>query len=94
MPRELAEEAAGLIRSVLGAPTRIWWFGSWVRGTAVPRSDIDLAVDAGRSLEASESARLREVLDSLSTLRGIDLVDLHALNEIRREAILREGIEL
>ena len=42
--REVAQLAASALRTELGEETRVLWFGSWPRGDAGPRSDIDLAV--------------------------------------------------
>ncbi len=92
--RELAERAAASIRRILGGETRVYWFGSWIWGTPVSRSDIDLAVDIGRPLQPEEVTRLRDELDTLPTLRGIDLVDLHGLSQDRRKLIVEEGMEL
>lgn len=50
-------------------------FGSVARGQARRRSDIDVAVDAGRPLSANEKIRLTEDL-ALATGRPVDLVDL------------------
>jgi predicted nucleotidyltransferase len=92
--RQLAMQAATVLREHLPTGSRVIWFGSWVLGTAVARSDIDLAIDAGRVLEPGEFARLRDDLDRLATLRGFDLVDLHVLSDARREQVLSEGLEL
>lgn len=89
---ELARRAAGAIRDVLGPSTRVLWYGSWIRGTAVPRSDIDLAVFDDRPIAPATMARVRERVDDLRTLRKIDLVDVHAVGNSMRERILSEGV--
>jgi predicted nucleotidyltransferase len=46
-------------------------FGSRAKGTAMPRSDFDIAVSGVSDIES-----LREALDNIPTLYKIDLVDL------------------
>ncbi len=87
----LVERAAASARSVLGPSLRVIWFGSWVRGEAAPRSDIDLALDAGAPIALERFARVRESVESLPTLRTFDLVDLHTASEALREIIRVEG---
>ena len=90
----LARDAAELIRGVLGGGVQIYWFGSWVTGQPVERSDIDLAVDLGRELTGVERSRIRDTLEELPTLRKIDILDLRSVGAERRNQIIAEGREL
>ena len=90
----LVSRAADAVRELLGPATRVLWYGSWVSGTAVPRSDVDLAVAADRQIPPVLMARLREQIDALPTLRKIDLVDVHQVGDALRERILSEGLVL
>lgn len=90
----LAREVARLARDALGKETRVIWFGSWIDGGAVDRSDLDLAVDTGRKIPPPRFARLLEKVEHLRTLRKIDLLDLRAIGEGSRRHILEEGVEL
>ena len=90
----LAAEVAGIVREVVGPTTVVLWYGSWVRGTAVPRSDVDLAIVGERTVLPIEMARLRERIDELPTLRKIDLVDAHAVGDTMNARILSEGVAL
>lgn len=92
--RSLAEQAASTIRARLGRGTTVLWFGSWVRGTAVPRSDVDLAIDSGAPLSGVERASLDGDIEHLPTLRGIDIVDLRSVAPEFRARVLREGVPL
>jgi predicted nucleotidyltransferase len=78
----------------MGPTTRVLWYGSWVRGTAVLRSDVDLAIVGDRRVPPSVMACLRERIDELPTLRKIDLVDTSAVAEAMRQRILSEGVAL
>lgn len=65
-------------------------FGSLVAGKGHMESDLDLAVDAGRRLTASEKIALTSEL-ARRTGRPIDLVDLHTVGEPLLGQILRHG---
>ena len=88
----LAALVAQAVRELTGPSTRVLWYGSWIRGTAVPRSDVDLAVAGDRSIPPVVMARLRERIDELPTPRKIDLVDIHAVGDAMRDRILSEGV--
>lgn len=62
-------------------------FGSWTKGTASERSDIDIAVTNVKDIE-----ELREDIESIPTLRSFDIVDIgHCKNELLLEEIRQYG---
>jgi predicted nucleotidyltransferase len=65
-------------------------FGSLAAGEGRSASDLDLAVDAGRRLTASEKMALISELAG-STGRPVDLVDIHAIGEPLLGQILQHG---
>ena len=65
-------------------------FGSLAAGAGRMESDLDLAVDAGRSLTAIEKMALISEL-AASTGRPIDLVDIHTVGEPLLGQILQHG---
>ncbi len=65
-------------------------FGSLASGEGHFESDLDLAVDAGRSLTADEKMALISELAG-RTGRPVDLVDIHAVGEPLLWEILRQG---
>ena len=65
-------------------------FGSLATGKGRAESDLDLAVDAGRSLTASEKMALISEL-AQRTGRPIDLVDIHTVGEPLLGQILQHG---
>jgi uncharacterized protein len=65
-------------------------FGSLAVGKGRVESDLDLAVDAGRRLTASEKMVLISELAG-RTGRPVDLVDIHAVGEPLLGQILRHG---
>lgn len=93
-PREIAEQVARLARQILGPNIEVLWFGSWVKGTAQPHADIDIAVTASEAIPLQEMAALRDAIDHLPTLHEIDLIDLLTVGQTFREEILGHGIYL
>ena len=65
-------------------------FGSLAAGEGRAESDLDLAVDAGRRLTASEKIALVSELAG-RTGRSVDLVDIHAVGEPLLGQILQHG---
>jgi len=68
-------------------------FGSLVKGSARPDSDLDLAVDAGRLLDSEETLRLIQEL-AVASSRPVDLVDLHRAGPVLLRQILLHGRRL
>jgi len=91
---ELARSVARIVREELGPGTRLWLFGSWARGVAAPRSDLDVAFECGGPTDIVAKLDAQERVEHLPTLRSIDLVDLEHSGDHIRSAVLREGIPL
>jgi predicted nucleotidyltransferase len=90
----LARDVARLARERIAPDTRVILFGSWARGVAAPRSDLDIAIHAGKPIRPAVMQRLQFACEELRTLRKIDLVDLYAADPQLRANVLAEGIEL
>lgn len=93
-PQQIAQEVATLARCMLGADIEIIWFGSWPKGTAHSRADIDIAVSGPTAFPPERLAELRAGTDEMATLHEIDLVDLHTVGERFKQEILRHGTRL
>lgn len=61
-----------------GRRYRLYLFGSRARGTASPRSDYDLGVQADGQIDLATLAEIRDDLEQLPVLQRIELVDLTA----------------
>jgi len=68
-------------------------YGSVARGEARRDSDIDVAVQAPKALDAGEKMRLIEDL-AVATGRAVDLVDLRTVGEPLLGQILKHGIQV
>lgn len=71
---------------------RVYLFGSWAQGHALPTSDLDIALDTGRPIETPIFMKIADALDELPTLRKIDLLDLQSVDQEFRVRVLREGV--
>ena len=91
---QLAREIAELVRARIAPDARVILFGSWAKGTAFPRSDLDIAVAAGSPIRPAKLERLAAEFENLRTLRKIDLVDVEAAGSELRAEIQTHGIDL
>lgn len=91
---ELARSVARIVREELGIQTRVWLFGSWAKGTAAPRSDLDVAFEANADVDPRARLRIDDRLEALPTLRKIDLVNLEQVGEPFRTRVLSAGLPL
>ena len=75
------------------SPQRVILYGSRARGDNVPKSDIDLAVDAppGRHRVRAHFDLLGNLERDPPTLLGIDIVFLDEVGEEFRLRVVREG---
>ena len=88
---ELAAEAARLAREILGPTIEVIWFGSWPRGRAHERSDVDIAIRCPADVPRDRLRRVREAIDALPTLYSIDVLDLHDASPVLAEEVERYG---
>ncbi len=88
----LVEEVVDVIRRhVPEGPLCVYLFGSWAQGKALNVSDLDIAFDTGSLLEFGVYTGMALEVGDLLTLRKIDLVDMHTVDDGFREAILACG---
>lgn len=81
--RILAEHAPGL---------EVRAFGSRVRGTAKPHSDLDLALMTTQPLSLDQEAKLHEAFDESSLPFKVDLLDWAATSASFQTLIWRDGV--
>lgn len=75
-------EYAADLRARRREVTRIFWYGSWVRGDATPSSDVDLCV-----VVAEDDRKPRDRLPDYLPTRFPVGVDLVVLSEAELEAL-------
>lgn len=86
---DIIKEAAGIIQERLGKEYKILLFGSWARGDAMERSDIDIGILGPREVPWPKMVRILGRIRKIQTLRKIDIVDLAAKERGFRENVLR-----
>jgi len=83
-----------ILRTYLPPHAKTWVFGSRVTGRARCHSDLDLAIDAGRSLTLAEIAELAEAFSDSDLPYKVDLVDWQEIDGRWRQAIVSERVAL
>ncbi len=72
-------------------PDRLILFGSRAKGTAHKGSDIDVAVEGGKSLEYREERKLKEKIEEVSGIYFVDIVFLGKISKDFRDMIMETG---
>lgn len=70
---------------------RLALFGSHIKGTVTPNSDIDILVDFEETPDFFEFVRVKERLEKILHNKSIDLVTFQALKSERQRKILDEA---
>ncbi len=95
-PAEIALEDAerGIMLAILNAAlppgVTVGVFGSRAAGEPRRYSDLDLAIDAGRSLTLDETVALADAFEQSHLPWRVDLIDLHAVSADFRRLIERD----
>lgn len=89
------ERSKKIIIAVISAiipEAKIILFGSRARGDFGARSDIDIAIDAGKPVDILLIGEVKEMLSASNISLKIDLVDLNQVSNDLANNIKREGI--
>lgn len=73
---------------------RIFLFGSRARGTAHPRSDIDIGIEGPIPVPYETLASIIEDIEESPTLYSVDVVDFRRLPEAFRAVALQHIAEI
>lgn len=77
------------ILQVMFPQVKIYLYGSRAKGTFHDRSDIDLAIDAGKKVSLEVA---RDAVAAVAMPYKIDLVDLNLISPDFKEEILKDAI--
>jgi predicted nucleotidyltransferase len=83
-----------ILRSGLEEGSRAWVFGSRAKGTARRGSDLDLAIDAGRSLTLHDLAVLNTAFDDSNLPYAVDVLDWRSADPAFRAMVEADRVEL
>lgn len=93
--KKVLKEAVRIMRRYLPEDEyRIVLFGSWTKETAHAASDLDIGIVGPRKIDAATLLRIRDEVERIPTLRGIDVVDFADADERFRNAALRTAQSL
>lgn len=70
---------------------KVYLFGSRARGDFNERSDVDIAIDAGRPMTLTEKGQIISMIDALNMPQKIDIVDFQRAPAALQNNILKEG---
>ncbi|TDM08093.1 MAG: hypothetical protein C4K60_00855 [Ideonella sp. MAG2] len=90
LPHHLQEVLQILARHVPNIEVRA--FGSRVKGTAKPYSDLDLALMTTQPLPLAQEAALKEAFDEASLPFKVDVLDWASTAPAFRQLIAQDGV--
>ena len=91
---EMIQEIKRILQKHFSEETEIWLFGSQASGTSLPTSDIDIGLLGKEKIDPLFMIKIKEELEEIPSLRSIDLVDLHLINETFKQQVLKNGKRL
>ncbi len=83
-----------ILQKHLDEHTKIWVFGSRAKGLAKKFSDLDLAIDAGKTLSFDKLTDLEDAFVESDFAYKVDIVDLQNVKESFKQIITEQAIEL
>lgn len=92
--KEIENQVVRIVRRNLGKEVKVYLFGSWAKGKAQPTSDVDIAIDTGKKIDFIVFSKIRSEIDSIPTLRKIDVIDLNSSNKKFSDTILKYALAL
>lgn len=92
MKNAIPKEKIIKIIEIFFPTAKIILFGSRARKDYSERSDVDIAIDAGRALSMTEKGQILSMIDALNMPQTVDIVDLHRAPDALKNNILEEGI--
>ena len=90
----IIQQTSSIIRKHLSRDYRIMLFGSQAKGDALTTSDVDIAVVGKEKVPPLTMAKIRDEVQEIRTLRGIDVVDLMTVDESYRKNVLSYAKEI
>jgi len=83
-----------IIRRNLAERYKIVLFGSTARNDATDRSDLDIGIVGSEEVPWETMIAIRSEVDTIPTLRTIDVVDLLSVSDSFRESALRTAKDI
>ncbi|HLD20664.1 MAG TPA: nucleotidyltransferase domain-containing protein [Patescibacteria group bacterium] len=90
-PEQTIQAVRDIVASQLPPNYTVVLFGSWAKGNARPTSDIDIGIVGDQPVSHEIMVQIRKQIDSLPTLRKIDVVDLQTVSARFKEHALKQA---
>ncbi len=93
--KQLDEKTKQKIIAIISAlipQAKIYLFGSRARGTNGESADIDIALDAGKRLEARDVYEISCIFKESFIMYDIDVVDLYQVSDLMHDQIVKDKI--
>jgi predicted nucleotidyltransferase len=92
--KAIIEEVVRIIRGYLPESYRIVLFGSCAQGGASAGSDLDIGIIGREEVPWTTLLSIRRAVETIATLRSIDVVDLLSVSESLKESALESAKDL
>lgn len=87
-----AEDHAIISRIIHDLPYPVLAFGSRIKGTQQPFSDLDLCLKSDKPIPLADIATLNEALHESNLPYTVDVIDYHYVSDGFKKIIDREGV--
>ena len=94
IPEQDLKLVSAILTANLPATSKVFAYGSRVKGKAKQYSDLDLAIDAGKELSLAQITALSTAFEDSSLAYKVDITDLQTLSKQFYELIKHDLIEL
>ena len=88
---DILKEVVGIIRQYLPPDYKVLLFGSWAKGTALDVSYSDIAIYGPERVDRGIMIRIKAILESIPTLRSLDVVDINSMSEEFKKDVLKHA---
>ncbi len=92
-PRHL-ELIKRILRKNLPVSAQVWAFGSRVKATAKPYSDLDLAIDAHEPLSLTILAKLSDDFEESILPYKVDIIDWQTVDKAFKQYIQADRVQI
>ena len=92
-PQDLAI-VRDILNNALPNHARVFVFGSRAKNTTKRGSDLDIAIDVGRSLTRAEALELADQFEESDLSYRVDIVDLCSVSDVFKSIVTRQMVPL
>lgn len=81
-----------IINRYINIPYKLYIFGSFARGEALPYSDLDIALETEKEMYETQIRKIKYEIDNIKTLKKIDFIYLNKSSEDMKNLVKKEGV--